>query len=236
MRTAIWTPLFFGGSLAIVLYALAVLPFSTGQFRSAPRFWARWQRWLGRHVLNQHVVVEGRFPDRPALVVMKHEAMFETIDIMLLLRQPVVFAKAELFRIPLWGPLASRYGLISINRDGGASALRDMMARAKSAVAEGRPLVLYPEGTRVPIGETPDIRAGFAGLYKILGMPVVPVAVASGHLGGGPGWIRWPGVIRYVVGNEIPAGLPRDEAEARVHQALNLLNDLGRLVNPAASA
>jgi 1-acyl-sn-glycerol-3-phosphate acyltransferase len=236
LRTIVWHPLFYAGSLVIVLLALLFLPFSTDWFRSTPRWWARWQVWLGRWVLGQEVIVDGTLPNHPVLVVMKHEAMHETIHIMLLLRQPVVFAKAELFRIPLWGPLARIYGLIAINREGGAAALRHMLAQAQGAVAAGRSLVLCPEGTRVAVGEAPDIRAGFAGLYKLLDLPVVPLAVASGHVGPRPGWIRWPGVIRYRVGDEIPAGLPRGEAEALAHAAINALNGPDRLAIGSGTA
>jgi 1-acyl-sn-glycerol-3-phosphate acyltransferase len=235
-RTIIWTPLFYLGSLGIVLWALLMLPFSTRRFRAAPRLWALWQRWLGSWILDQHIMVEGALPQHPALVVMKHEAMHETIHIMLLLNAPVVFAKAELFRIPLWGPLARIYGLIAIDRAGGAAALRHMLEQAHAAMADGRSLVLCPEGTRVPVGEAPDIRAGFAGLYKLLNLSVVPLAVASGHVGPRPGWIRWPGIIRYRVGEEIPAGLPRAEAETRAHAAINALNSPERLAIADISA
>jgi 1-acyl-sn-glycerol-3-phosphate acyltransferase len=228
-RTLIWIPLFFIGSLLICLLALASLFVSDDWLRITPRWWACWQRWCNRIILRQYVVVEGAMPTDPALVVMKHEAMFETIDLMLLLNRPVAFAKAELFGIPLWGTLARHYGLIAIDRAAGAAALRHMLGEAQAARAEGRPLVLFPEGTRVAPGDAPDIRAGFAGLYKLLGLDVVPVAVASGHLGGRPGWIRWPGTVHYRIGAVIPAGLPRNEAETRVHAAINSLNSAERI-------
>jgi 1-acyl-sn-glycerol-3-phosphate acyltransferase len=229
LRTIIWVPVFFLGSLLIVLIALGSLFVADHWLRVTPRWWAKWQRWCNRVILQQQVVVEGVMPTDPALVVMKHEAMFETIDIMLLLDRPVAFAKRELFGIPLWGTLARHYGLIAIDRAAGASALRHMLGEAQAARAEGRPLVLFPEGTRVAPGESPDIRAGFAGLYKLLGLDVVPVAVASGHVGPRPGWIRWPGTIRYRIGEVIPAGLSRIDAETRVHAALNALNDKARI-------
>ncbi len=228
IRTIIWIPLFFLGSLLICLAALGSLFVSDRWLRITPRWWAWWQRWCNRLILGQHVVLEGVMPRDPALVVMKHEAMFETIDMMILLNRPVAFAKAELFGIPLWGTLARHYGLIAIDRAAGAAALRHMLGEAQAARAEGRPLVLFPEGTRVAPGDAPDIRAGFAGLYKLLGLDVVPVAIASGHLGGRPGWIRWPGIVRYCIGDVIPAGLPRADAETRVHAALNALNGAGR--------
>ena len=82
--------------------------------------------------------------------------------------------------------------------------------------------MIFPEGTRVPPGETPPLRSGFAGLYRALGLPVVPVAVDSGKLWG-RGLVKRSGTVRFVVGETIPPGLNRDEIEARVHAAINAL-------------
>ena len=133
-----------------------------------------------------------------------------------------VFTKAELFRLPLWGPLARIYGLIPVERDAGASALREMRKAARAALDSGRSLVLLPEGTRVPHGERPPLKSGFAGLYRMIGAPVIPVAVDSGRLR--KGWLRLPGTITYRVGAAIPPGLSREEVEARAHAAINALN------------
>lgn len=224
LRTLIWAPVFFIGSALIVVATGLALPFSERAFFAIVASWGTWQRWTSRWILGQHVVVEGVLPTGGAFVVIKHEAMFEAVDVQVLFRRPVVFAKAELFDIPLWGRLARDYGLIAIERAAGASALRAMREAARGASGQGRPLILFPEGTRVAVGDAPSIRAGFAGLYKLLAMPVVPIAVQSGHVAPRDGWIRLPGVIRYRVGEVIPIGLPRDEAEARVHAALNALN------------
>jgi 1-acyl-sn-glycerol-3-phosphate acyltransferase len=97
-----------------------------------------------------------------------------------------------------------------------------MMAEAKAAVAGGRPVIIFPEGTRVPFGERPALRPGFAGLYRVLGMPVVPVAHDVGHLWD-KGFLKRSGTVRFKVGEVIPPGLKRDEAEARVHAAINAL-------------
>ena len=97
-----------------------------------------------------------------------------------------------------------------------------MLAEARTFIGTGRPLAIFPEGTRVPHGTRPPLQAGFAGIYKLLGLPVVPVAVDSGTL-----YHRWwkrPGTITLHFGEPIPPGLPRDEIEARVHAAINLLN------------
>ncbi len=222
VRTILWTPLFYLGSAVVALLAGLALPFGRRAFDASVRQWGRWQRLCAWLVLGQRVRIEGAWSQRAAFYVFKHEAMFETIEMPMLLPRPVVFAKQELFAIPVWGRLALYYGLIPIERSAGASALRTMRRSALDAIAAGRPVVLLPEGTRVPHGQTPPLRAGFAGLYKILGLPVIPVAVDSGRLKSG--WIRLPGTITYRIGEEIPAGLPREEAEARVHAAINALN------------
>jgi 1-acyl-sn-glycerol-3-phosphate acyltransferase len=104
-----------------------------------------------------------------------------------------------------------------------------MLIAAKAIVAEGRPIVIFPEGTRVLPGEQPPLQPGFAGLYKALGIPVVPVAIDSGLVWPRRSWVKRPGIITFRFGEPIPPGLPRQEAEARVHAAINLLD-----VTPAA--
>src|SRR3546814_204539 len=163
-------------------------------------------------------------PDIPVLYVFKHESAFETVEQPMLFTHPAVFAKEGLFSIPVWGQAARFYGLIPVDRDGGGKAMRAMLGAAKAALAKGRPLVLFAEGTRVPHGEAPQLRPGFAGMYRLLGVSVIPVAVDSGLAYPPRKWVKWPSTITYKVGETIPAGLPREEAEARVRAAINALN------------
>lgn len=224
IRTIVWFPLLTAGTVVLVLLAGLFSLFWTYGFFLLARCWSRWHRGCARLILRQRLVIEGVAPRGPVFFVMKHESAFETVDLPLLLDRPVVYAKLELFSIPVWGKLARTYGLIPIERSGGSSAMRQMRGAGLAAIAAGRPLVLFPEGTRVPHGEHPSIRAGFAGLYKLLGLPVVPVALDSGRLARANGWIRLPGQITYRFGEAIPPGLPREEAEERVHAAINALN------------
>lgn len=212
----------------IVLVGLPAGIVSSRALMFAVRVWALLNRGCARWILGQSVRVEGEMPRGAAFLVFKHEAMFETVDLLLLLDRPVVFAKQELFSIPFWGPIAQRYGLIPIERSAGASALRTMRRAAQASIAAGRPIALFPEGTRVSHGSSPSIRSGFAGVYKLLGLAVVPIAVDSGRLrakGSHQSWIRLPGVITYRVGATIPPGLPREEAELLAHTAINALNE-----------
>lgn len=214
---------FYGGSLFIVLACVATLLLGSRQtFRRTVHSWSAWHRWCCRFLLGITSRIEGSLPDGPVLVALKHESFLEAIDLPQVLDTPGVFAKAELMRIPLWGLAGRRYGLVSVERDQGAKALRHMLGEARALIAEGRPLAIFPEGTRVPHGEQPELKSGFAGLYKLLGLPVVAVALDSGALY--HRWIKRPGVITYKLSEPIPPGLPRDEAEARVRGAINVLN------------
>ena len=204
--------------------AVVALPISHRATQWFVGMWARFHRFITRVVLGQRVVVEGAMPDSPVLYVFKHEGAFETVDQPLLFKWPAVFAKEELFSIPVWGQAAHLYGLIPVDRSGGGKAMRAMLNAAKAALAKGRPLVLFAEGTRVPHGLAPPLRSGFAGVYRLLGVPVIPVAVNSGLVYPPRRWVKWPGTITYRVGETIPAGLPRAEAEDRVWRAINALN------------
>lgn len=213
---------FYLGSLLITSASLAVLPFSVEAFRRQVRNWSQWQRWCLTHLLGCEIVLEGAPLAEPVLYAMKHESFFEAIDTPALFDCPSVFAKQELFSIPLWGRAAAAFGLVPVERNAGARALMTMIRSAKALAADGRPLVIFPEGTRVPHGEKRELQSGFAGLYKMLGLPVVPVAVDSG-----PVYHRLykqPGRITYRFAEPIPPGLPRAEVETRVREAINTLN------------
>lgn len=223
LRSLIFYLAFYTGSVLIVLASvLLLLVGSKRRFRAAVDSWSLWQRWCARNLLNITVRVEGNLPSGPLLVALKHESFFEAIDIAQLLDHPGVFTKAELMRIPLWGMAGERYGLVSVEREQGAKALRHMIKAARQISEQGRPLAIFPEGTRVRHGTAPPLKSGFAGVYKLLTLPVVAVAVDSGRLY--QRWIKQPGVITYRVSEPIPPGLPRAEVEALVHAAINSLN------------
>lgn len=225
LRNLAFYAAFWGGSILIV--GTCVFWLALGQerrFRVAVDSWSAWHRVCMRRLLGLHIRTEGTIPAAPVLVAFRHESYFEAIDLAQVLPNPGVFAKAELLRIPFWGWVGHGYGLIAVEREQGAKALRHMLGAAKAMTAAGRPLALFPEGTRIPHGQSAEIKSGFAGLYKLLGLPVVPVAVNAGPLY--HRWLKRPGTITYKVGAVIPAGLPRNEAEARVLAGINALNSV----------
>jgi 1-acyl-sn-glycerol-3-phosphate acyltransferase len=222
LRSLAFYLLFYGGSGMLVIASVVAVTARPAWLRGIVARWGHWHLWCVERLLGIEVVLDGQLPEGPVLIAVKHEAFFEAIDTPRLFAHPAVFAKQELFRIPGWGYSAHVYGLIPVAREDGAKTLRQMIASAKERTEAGRPLVIFPEGTRVPHGARPPLQAGFAGLYKLLRLPVVPIAVDSGRLYHHA--VKRPGQITYKVGETIPAGLPREEIEARVHQAINALN------------
>ena len=213
---------FYGGSVVMVLAALAELLLAPERLSARVRRWSRMHRWCVEKLLGIRIVETGKRPDTLALYAIKHEAFFEAIALPSLFREPVVIAKQELFDIPGWGRAARAYGAIPVARGDGAKALRSMMRAVKPLAQGTRPIAIFPEGTRVPHGQRPPLRAGFVALYKMLDLPVVPVAVNSGPLY----QRRWKksGTLTIHFGEAIPPGLERAEIETRVHEAINALN------------
>ena len=222
-RTVAFAIVFYGLSVLILLAVPVPALFGQRALIAHAHGWARVHRWAARWLLGITVRVEGAPLAGPALYAAKHQSMFETTELALLLHGPAVVLKRELARIPLWGWAARRYGSIVVDREASAGALRGMMREAQAARASGRSVVIFPEGTRVAPGEQPPLKPGFAGLYRALAMPTVPVAVDSGRV--------WPrkgpkraGVVTLRFCEVIPPGLPRREVEARVHAAINALD------------
>ncbi|WP_242127543.1 1-acyl-sn-glycerol-3-phosphate acyltransferase [Sphingobium sp. Sx8-8] len=224
LRSLAFLLVFYAGSACFVIAALLGGLFAPASIPWVATRWSRFHRAAARWLLGQKVRVLGELPHGPYLYILKHESMFETIDLLCLFDRPAIVAKRELFDIPLWGGIARRYGLIPVERTAGAAAMRALRTAARAATAQGRAICLFPEGTRVPHGESPPLRAGFAGLYSLLGLPVVPIAVDSGRVSPRGRFLKRAGTITYRVGDVIPTGLDRREAEARVHAAINALN------------
>ncbi len=225
LRSTLFALIYYLGCLVTVPAALCAVPFGEEAVIRAARRWARWHRWCARVLLGLSTRVEGTLPTGVVLIVMKHESMYETVEILAMFDRPAVVFKKELISIPVWGYVARRHGVIPIDRESGAAAVRQMLAAGKAAIAKSRPIILFPEGTRIPHGESPPLGAGMAGLYRMLGLPIVPIALDSGRFSPKGSFIKRSGVVTMRVGETIPPGLKREEVEARVHAAINALND-----------
>ncbi|HWK36122.1 lysophospholipid acyltransferase family protein [Sphingomonas sp.] len=222
LRTIAFVVAFYGGSVFYVLATPTVALFGEAAMRYWVLAWVRFHAGCAKYLLGVASSVTGAPPAGQALIAAKHQSFFETFELIRILGGPAVVMRREFGRIPLWGWAARRYGVIMIDRAGSAAALRGMMRAAAAAKAQGRSVVIFPEGTRVKPGEAPPLRPGFAGLYRALALQVVPVAIDSGRLWPKSGAKR-AGIVTFAFGDPIPPGLPRAEVEARAHEAINAL-------------
>jgi 1-acyl-sn-glycerol-3-phosphate acyltransferase len=127
--------------------------------------------------------------------------------------------KRELLWVPLLGWAVARYKPIAINRKGGASAVNQVVAQGRQRLAQGIGVIVYPEGTRMPPGETRKYGISGALLATETGAPVVPIAHNSGYFWRRRGWLKYPGTIRVVIGPPIdPRGLHPREVNERAQQ------------------
>ena len=213
---------FYVGSLLISGAAAGATYLRPAWVRPLCDAWSGWHHWCVTRLLGISIVETGKRPDGPALYAIKHESYFEAIAMAHTFEHPAGVAKAELFDLPFWGRAGLAYGLIPVARDQGATALRAMLKAGKSAIADGRPIVIFPEGTRVPHGDRRALRSGFAGLYKLFRLPVVPVAIDSGPIY--RNLLKPKGTITWHFGEVIEPGLDREEVERRVYEGINALN------------
>jgi 1-acyl-sn-glycerol-3-phosphate acyltransferase len=222
VRSAIYAAIFYPVTVVWVLAGIVASLLGRRPTLAIVLSWVDVHHWLARNILGIRIRLEGAITPGPHLIAVKHQSMFETLEMVRLSRLPIIVMKKELADIPLFGFMTRQYGVIPVERSAGAKALRALVTAGEEAAATGRPVIIYPEGTRVRPGEMPPLKSGFAALYRALGLPVVPVAVDSGRLWG-RGFIKRPGIVTFKVGETIPAGLPRREIEARVHAAINAL-------------
>jgi 1-acyl-sn-glycerol-3-phosphate acyltransferase len=162
--------------------------------------------------------IRGLAPKGPVLVAAKHMSMWDTLALYLTLEAPGIVLKRELLRIPFYGWFLWKATAIPIDRASGASALRKMGQAAKAVLADGRPILIFPEGTRKKPGDAPDYKPGVAGLYGMLGVACVPVALNSGAYW--TGFIKRPGTIVLEFLPAIPPGLKRAEFMALLEQRI----------------
>lgn len=223
LRSALFAAVFYAGSVPFVLVAVVLGLAWPGAVAPLAHAWVGWFALTTRALLGIRFRVTGAVPAAPVLVAVKHQAAYETLMILQLFRAPAAVMKAELLAIPLWSLAAKTYGIIAVDRDESAAALRAMVRQAKAAAAAGRAVVIFPEGTRTRPGEAPPLKPGLAGLYRALGLPLVPIAVDSARCWP-KGLVKRTGTVTFAVQPPIPPGLGRGEVEARAHAAINALN------------
>ena len=193
------------------------------------RFWARGVLVLLRLIVGLDHQIRGldRIPRDGCIIAMKHQSAWDALILPVVLGDPACVLKRELLLLPFYGWYAARAGSIAIDRKAGAGALRHLVAAARPVAAQGRPIVIFPEGTRVAPGARLPYQPGVAALYQALALPLVPAAVNSGVFWGRRSFLKRPGRITLEFLEPIPPGWTRRrvmaELEKRVETATTAL-------------
>jgi 1-acyl-sn-glycerol-3-phosphate acyltransferase len=211
LRSLVFNILFMTVTALASIIAMALLPFHQRHIRHFIRGWARIIIWLMRLVCGIRVKVTGLEHIAPgaAIIASKHQSAFDTFVWPALIAQPSYVLKRELLDLPFWGRAARHSGAVAVDRDGGGAALRAMVRDAKRVLDEGRPLVIFPEGTRSAPGDKVPYQPGVAALVTGSNAPCYPVATNSGQHWGRRAFQKKPGVIAISILPALPAGLAR---------------------------
>ncbi|WP_428394068.1 lysophospholipid acyltransferase family protein [Lichenicoccus sp.] len=159
-------------------------------------------------------------PEGPVLIASQHQSAFDTLVWLTLVRRPAYVMKRELTRLPLVGPMLLLAGMIPVDRQAGAKALRALLRHADAAVAEGRQIVIFPEGTRVAAGESVALQPGVAALAAHTRLPVVPVTTDSGRCWSRRAFVKRPGTIHIAIGPAICPEQLRGRPRAALLEAI----------------
>jgi len=233
LRSLVYNVLFY---VLLVFWNIVAIPtflMPRRAFMAVAKMWARSSVWLLRVVCNTRLEVRGRekIPAGPLIVASKHQSMWETFALMPYFDAPLFIYKRELAWIPFFGWYLMKSRMIGVDRGGGMRSLMDMARRAPKEIRSGRQLIIFPEGTRTPVGAPPDYMTGVGQIYASSGVPCQPVALNSGLFWPRRTFMRYPGTLVVEFLDPLPAGLTRKEFIVRIATVIEAATN--RLVETA---
>jgi 1-acyl-sn-glycerol-3-phosphate acyltransferase len=218
LRSIIFNLAFYVVSVAYVVLCSPLL--------LGPRRWAmaaleahgRTCLWLMRWIVGTRLEVRGRekLPAGAALIASKHQSAWDTFGLVPIFHDPCFVLKAELLLIPFYGWFCRKFEHIVVRRERPAAALRGLIKDAQVKAAQGRHIIIFPEGNRRAPGAAPDYKPGIVALYEGLNVPCYPVALNSGLFWPRRKFLRMPGTLVVEILDPIPPGLPRAEFRRRL--------------------
>lgn len=230
LGSLLFTSYLFGSTLVYSVFVLAVCWLPYPKLYGIARNWARGQLWLLKKLCGLDFTVEGleHLPADNHISMWKHSSAWETIAQMVIFPPQSWVLKRELMWIPVVGWATRVMRPIAIDRKAGSSAVMEVVSQGKKQLAEGRWILIFPEGTRMPPGETRRYGVSGALLASRTGRKVIPVAHNAGYFWPRRGLVKKAGTIRVVIGPPIEAAgrEPRainDEAQSWIEATVSRL-------------
>jgi 1-acyl-sn-glycerol-3-phosphate acyltransferase len=222
LRSLVYQVLFYALLIFWLIIAIPTFLMPRRAILRIAAYWAASSIWLLRVICNTKVEYRGleKIPAGPLIVASKHQSMWETISLLRFFEAPFFALKRELRFIPIFGLFLIKTNMIAIDRRAGGRALIAMARRAREEVLRGRQFVIFPEGTRRPVGAPPQYKSGVGLIYTDCGVPCLPVALNSGLFWPRRTFLRYPGTLVVEFLDPLPPGLPRDEFLTRMRNAI----------------
>ena len=227
LRSLVFNVLFYLVLVTLIIISLPTLAMPLPALLTVARWWARSSIFLMRVICNIKVEFHGaeKIPKGPLIVASKHQSMWETFALLQFFERPLFIVKRELLWIPVFGLFLLKADMIAVDRSAGGRALIRMTRRAGEAVRAGRQLVIFPEGTRTPVGAPPRYKAGVGQVYVDSGVACLPVALNSGLFWPRRTFMRYPGTLVVEFLDLLPPGLSRDQFLARAREVIEDATD-----------
>ena len=229
LRSLLFVIWFYAVSAALAIGYSVMLLMPRRAMIEGLRVWARLVNFGLKTIAGIKIEVRGRehMPTGAGLIAAKHQGMFDTIGPFSFLPDGCIVLKKELLAIPFYGWEARKAGMIPVDRQAHAKALKALLRAAREALKEPRQIIIFPEGTRKQPGAPADYKPGVAALYRDLDLPCTPMATNSGVHWPAHGFLRRPGTIVFEFLPPIAPGLKREafmsELQDRIETASNRL-------------
>ena len=218
------------GAIIPLLYSFAFITKNSKTADHGAKVWAAVGLWVLKKLckIDYEFIGLEKLPKEACIVACKHQSMWETIVMHLAFHRPVYAFKKELLKIPFYGWYLRVMSGITIDRKGGASALKDLIKQSKKYLSENQSIILFPQGTRVPVGASSEkypYQAGVAALYLSCGVKVVPAALNSGVFWAKGSLSKKPGKIILEFLDPIDPGLSKQEFMKKLEDAVEARSD-----------
>jgi 1-acyl-sn-glycerol-3-phosphate acyltransferase len=222
IRSILFNVLFYLNLVILLVAAIPTLVLPRRAILGMAKLWGRTTLWLLRVVCGIDVEWRGleKIPPGGIVIAAKHQSIWETFALITLFSDPTFVIKRELMWIPFFGWYAWHGGMIPVDRGAGRAALSGMTEHARKALAEGRQIIIFPEGTRRAAGADPKYKFGVAHLYAEAGAPCVPIALNSGLFWPRRRFLRFPGTVRVEILDPIPPGADRNTFFTRLQDEI----------------
>ena len=232
IKNLVFSIFFFAGILVISLIFLPAFFFPQKVVLLGGKLMGYWTGFCLKFFLSTKIIIEGKqniIFNEKFFIASSHQSMFETFYLQTIFSSPVFILKKELLSIPIFGWYLKKIGSISINRNKTSKDNLGFFENITKIISNTkRPLIIFPQGTRVQPNERPPFKKGVSRIYDELKIKCQPIAINSGYVWPKKGLKKSNKTITIAILEPISVGLPKEEfiktLEKSIYSKLDCLN------------